>query len=517
MPAVSQVLRGSSVLPASTGTLIVTLGPTGSVDISRSLFMFSSYGEDNEVRAARYTLYINSFVDNGTNVEVELIRGSLAYGPKEMTVYWECVEFAVGALQSSIQRGLSFIDPTIGYADVAVSAVDPAHSFIYLASLTGEGVNAYGAQHHRSEFIDSTTVRFNSAITSLTTFYKDSYQIVEFKAADVDVTHGSVTLADEQNTATATVSLTSIANTVPLTAGSTWGYLTRQWGFIVIDSTTQITIKRGTQGFSPAATIGYQLLEFKDSTPIQKGEIDLATGPSWTASLATAVDLNYSSLLEGNIIGEQWSTHPSGEPYPETQYIITQRLESTQVIFERPSIFTSSYIIQKSYAVIEWGTAASGTTFYQTVNVGILDTVSGGEVVIHVRSANVGITDTTSTSRAYTLFRSVNVAITNAITASRIATHYRNVAVGITNTVSMVKNVKKFVYVTITDTVSKSVLVRVTKNIAISVGAAVQQAWIVPKNIAVSILDTVSVSMVKYDGVGAVRQMWRKLRIWLGL
>ncbi len=159
----------------------------------------------------------------------------------------------------------------------------------------------------------------------------------------------------------------------------------------------------------------------------------------------------------------------------------------------------------------------SGTTFYQTANVGILDTVSGGEVVTHVRSANVGITDTTSTSRAYTLFRSVNVAITNAITASRIATHYRNVAVGITNTVSVVKNVKKFVYVTITDTVSKSVLVRVAKNIAISVGAAVQQAWIVPKNIAVSILDTVSVSMVKYDGVGAVRQMWRKLRIWLGL
>jgi hypothetical protein len=357
MPSVSSSQRGSVTFTSLSGTAptqVIT-----SVDITRSIVMFTERNADSQGRDLRY--HFTAYLSDATHIQ--FTRNDAA--GDTCVLAWEVVEFAAGALQS-LQTGT--IDPAATPTNIVITAVAAAQAFPILTCSTNLTSNTGGWPR---PIISSTQLQLAFPAAPAAGNALTRWQVVEFKTADATVQSGTIALPSAYS-ATAAITAVNTGKTVVAGFGNGGAGGDRSNWQTYLSTSSQITTADQVVGSVGAANVTYYAIEMKDGSTVQSGNVAIAaaatapaSAPTWTA-MTNGVMFRATPLANA-VLGNLVDGLPLDVAFSEEM-----NAGQDGVAISRTGITSS---VSLTYYGIDWAASGGGGTIWNVTQTEVANAV----------------------------------------------------------------------------------------------------------------------------------------------
>ncbi|MEA3437058.1 MAG: hypothetical protein U9R43_11375, partial [Thermodesulfobacteriota bacterium] len=312
---VKQVLRGQASFAVEEDTKVASIGAT--VDTSKSIVIISqSAGTTSaaDTNCAPGEAYFAAQFDDSSNIMIT--RGVAHMSGSTATVGWQVIEFADGV---TVTEGTTSVNNLSKVVTLSTSLTESKSLLIVTGKTISKFFNLGNAAGRSYCFTNDETWEITGEITDYgnettpasVTFTRNDkllddaaaisvtvyYQIVQFDS-DVNIQHGTVTIADASSSNYSTLGTTvddtkSVLFFTTRAPASTSGAGVEEDYRVsgnITDSGTRATFTR--TGNSGAVNIAWYTLTFSDATTVKKGSLSgttaaLTSSPNWSPAIDT--------------------------------------------------------------------------------------------------------------------------------------------------------------------------------------------------------------------------------------
>ncbi len=331
-----KIQDGTTVLSNGSSSTTATIS---AVDTTKAFLTYSIRGSDTDPQ----DLWVTGVLTNSTTITFarEGTQG-------DVTIEWAVTEFSSGV---TVQRGVAAMSATP--TNVAITSVDLTKSFPLINHRAGGTV--FGENDFVSaQLTSSTNLRLATATSTFSNVVP--WQVVTYDEAAVQTGTVSFGTGDVIRTAAPSAFdatkgwLTYTVTTDDGTATNIGQKLVRGR---ITDSTT-LTFDRSSSG--QAMTVRWYLVEFTDSTEVQRGSAAFASGTSSiTATLGTPVDRS-RSIATGGYFGYGGRTAYTTDDNPGYGWFTTELTAADRLTARRAVTGATADL---GWFVIEWVCADS--------------------------------------------------------------------------------------------------------------------------------------------------------------
>ena len=277
-------LQSGVATSTASGTVTVSIS---SIDTTRSFLIFQTRSSGDRPASSMLRGHIASATS------LEFIRATSELTPATINIQWYVLSFSSGV---SVQRGdFTQNATTINVAISPVSAV--SHAFVLWSKSSEPTETSWDSDDPTvGELTSTSNLQFRVGTSSL--LQQLSWQVVEFtNSSDINVQKGSVSLGSSASSVTATLSpavdvdRTFVLVGYRVASGSSGSDIGARMLRAVLTNSTTITIDRAITG-DTITEIGWQAIELKDGSTVQRGSQTLPTGTALTTTgLGRSVDV----------------------------------------------------------------------------------------------------------------------------------------------------------------------------------------------------------------------------------
>ncbi len=344
-PELSSVQRGETVHSIN-GTINI---PITAVDPTTSFVVASLRSNASDPADSMVQVELG-----GGGTAVDLVRATDAGTPPPVVVNWSVVSYACGV---TVQRGSVNGDGT-AQLDTAITAVDPASSFVLVSSAPDSTASSYAANDlFVGELADPSTVRIRTTGSTFPVGQSFAWQVVEFDdSADATVQTISATLGLGATSTTATIPSPADPDTTmllasPLSAASGSDIGERLVRTHLVDATT-VAVDRAVGG--DPVEVRIQVVTLADGSIVRHGTVDLAAAQPAATVTIDAIDPGraaaFSTVTQPGVSAGGLSDHVADDVPGEASATFELTDPTTVSITRDTSASNASF----GWQVVEW-------------------------------------------------------------------------------------------------------------------------------------------------------------------